>query len=212
MRKEQKEMSTDADSHAICEYATKEEVLAFYFHQLNEIRKSAQQEYAIDAVEFTEMFENEFFHERCCTATATTVAAAESVMTTSKPMTTTASEATTTTPISFAHSKRNGSQKISHFSISHSKDKCSTKHYASKKGGGNNNNNKSSGNSQLKRCARYLAWLAICLILVNYRIELSKLFMRNIQMYIHPGMRFWRMLTLPVIQQFPELTYLYDET
>lgn len=190
--KEQKKMSTDADSHAICECTTKEEVLAYYFHRLNEIEKSAQQDHAIEAVEFAEMFEEEFFLERCCTA-ATTVTASEA----------------TTTPISSVHSKRNGTQKISHFSISHSYDKCSKKkHYASKSVGGG----KSNGNSQLRRCARYFAWLAICLILVNYRIELTKLFMRNVQMYIHPGMRFWRMLTLPVIQQFPELTYLYDET
>lgn len=197
MRREHKKMSTDADSHAICECATKEEVLAYYFHQLNVIKTSAQQQYAIDAVEFTEMFENEFFHERCCTATETVA------------VTTSATEATTTTPISFAHSKRNGTQKISHFSISHSNDKCSKKHYVSKS---KSNNNKSNGNSQLKRCARYIAWLAICVILVNYRIELTKLFMRNIQMYIYPGMRFWRLLTLPIIQQFPELSDLYDET
>lgn len=196
-------MSTDADSHAISECTTKEEVLAYYFHQLNEIKNSAQQKYAIDAVEFTEMFENEFFHERCYKTTVSKTI----------PMTKTAT--TTTTPISFAHSKRNGIQKISHFSISHTDDKCSKKHYASKSNGNNNNNKSSrsrSSNSQLKRCARYLTCLAICLILVNYRIELTKLFMRNIQMYIYPGMRFWRIVTLPVIEQFPELTYLYDET
>lgn len=184
-------MSTDADSHAVCECTTKEEVLAYYFQQLNEIEENAQQMYGINAADFTEMFENEISRERCCTKTTTEAAAM-----------------TTTTPISFAHSKRIGTQKISHFSISHSHDKCSKKHYVGKSSGGGNNHS----NSQLKRCARYLAWLAICLILVNYRIEFTKLFMRNIQMYIYPGMKFWRMLTLPVIQQFPELSDLYDET
>lgn len=182
-------MSTDADCHAICECTIKEELLAYYFHRLDEIKKTAQQKYGIDGDEFAKMFENEFFHERCCAARNKTV---------------TESEATTTTPISIVDTKRNGTQKISHFSISHSDDKC-----ASKSGSSSSSN---KGNSQLRRCARYLAWLAICLILVNYRNELTKLFMRNIQMYIHPGMRFWRMLTLPVIQQFPELTHLYDET
>lgn len=201
IRRERENMSTDADSHSFYECTTKEEVLACYFQQLNEIKKSAQQKYAIEAAEFTEMFENEFLRERCCTA------AAASAVTTK--MTTTS--AATTTPISIAHSKRNGTQKISHFSISQRNshtDICSKKHYVSRKGNGNSSNSY----RQLKRYTRYLAWLAICLILVNYRIELTNLFMRNIQMYIYPGMKFWRLLTLPVIQQFPSLTEFYDET
>lgn len=34
----------------------------------------------------------------------------------------------------------------------------------------------------------------------------------SIQVYIYPGMRLWRKLTLPIIRQFPILTELYDET
>lgn len=66
--------------------------------------------------------------------------------------------------------------------------------------------------SQLKRYAIHIAMLTIIIILVNYRLEFTKFFMRNIQMYIYPGMRIWRTFTLPVIQQFPQLTHLYDET
>lgn len=144
-----------------------------------------QQKYAIESSDFTEMFEHEFHHERCSAATTATAAA-------------------TTTPILIAHTNQNGTQPISHFATTprhiHS-DRCSKKRY-----------NNSDSSSQLRRYARYLAWLAICLVLVNYRIELTKLFMRNIQMYIYPGMKVWRMFTLPVIQQFPQLTEFYDET
>lgn len=65
---------------------------------------------------------------------------------------------------------------------------------------------------QLRRYAYYIAMVAVICVLINYRSELSRLFMRNIQVYIYPGMRFWRKLTLPIIRQFPQLTELYDET
>lgn len=66
--------------------------------------------------------------------------------------------------------------------------------------------------SQLRKYMVYIAVLVIVLILVNYRGELKRIFMRNIQVYIYPGMRLWRKLTMPIIQQFPQLTQLYDET
>lgn len=54
--------------------------------------------------------------------------------------------------------------------------------------------------------------VAICILLVNYKLEASNFFMRNIQNMIYPGMRAWRILTLPLIQTFPSLTQFYDET
>lgn len=64
----------------------------------------------------------------------------------------------------------------------------------------------------LRRYMFYIIVFGILFILVNNRVELSKIFMRNIQVYIYPCMRFWRKLTLPIIRQFPELTRFYDET
>lgn len=66
--------------------------------------------------------------------------------------------------------------------------------------------------SQLRRYIVHIAVLAILLTLVNYRAELTRIFMRNIQVYIYPLMRLWRKLTMPIIRQFPQLTQLYDET
>lgn len=57
-----------------------------------------------------------------------------------------------------------------------------------------------------------LAMLTAIVFLVNHKIEASNFFMRNIQTFIYPGMRAWRRLTLPIIETFPALTKLYDET
>lgn len=54
--------------------------------------------------------------------------------------------------------------------------------------------------------------ITICILLVNYKLEASNFFMRNIQTMIYPGMRTWRLATLPLIQAFPSLTQFYDET
>lgn len=62
---------------------------------------------------------------------------------------------------------------------------------------------------------RYFVYISVVLIivaLVNYRTDISRLFMRNIQTFIYPGMRYWRKMTLPIIRQFPRLTNLYDES
>lgn len=58
----------------------------------------------------------------------------------------------------------------------------------------------------------YLITACVVIILVNYRNVLSSLFMKNIQSFIYPGMSYWRMFTLPVIERFPGLTEFYDET
>lgn len=66
--------------------------------------------------------------------------------------------------------------------------------------------------SQLRRYMVHIAILALVFALVNYRVELTLIFMRHFQVYIYPFMRFWRKLTMPIIQRFPELTRFYDET
>lgn len=50
------------------------------------------------------------------------------------------------------------------------------------------------------------------LLVTYYNVEFTKLFMRNIQTFIYPGMRVWRIFTLPIIRTFPELSNFYDET
>lgn len=158
-------MLADADSHPFSECTTKDEVIANYLQQLNDIKEIAQQKYGIETGDFVEMFETEFVHERCCT-----------------------------TPISYtAHS--NGVRKFRQLP-GHYMNMCSIKNVY----------------SQLKRYATLIAVLAIVLILVNYHCEFTKCFMRNIQVYIYPGMKMWRKLTLPIIRQLPQLTQLYDET
>lgn len=64
----------------------------------------------------------------------------------------------------------------------------------------------------VKRYAIYIAILAITIYLVNNSSEVSRIFMRNIQPFIYPVMRFWRKITIPIITIIPELTDLYDET
>lgn len=100
-----------------------------------------------------------------------------------------------TTPIPTAHSKRNRKHEFSQFPMQYFN--MYTVKYVY---------------SQLKRYMVYIAVLVIVLILVNYHVELKRIFMRNIQVYIYPGMRLWRKLTMPIIQQFPQLTQFYDET
>lgn len=66
--------------------------------------------------------------------------------------------------------------------------------------------------NKLKRYIFGIAIVLTIIVLVNYKLEGSNLFMRNIQTLIYPGMRLWRKFTLPLIEQFPHLTELYDET
>lgn len=63
-----------------------------------------------------------------------------------------------------------------------------------------------------RRYGVYIGVVFIIIALVNYRTDISRLFMRNIQTFIYPGMRYWRKITLPIIRQFPQLTNLYDES
>lgn len=65
---------------------------------------------------------------------------------------------------------------------------------------------------RLKRFAVCVGAVCVLIALVNCHTDISRLFMRNIQTFIYPGMRYWRKLTLPIIREFPELTNLYDES
>lgn len=65
---------------------------------------------------------------------------------------------------------------------------------------------------RLKRCAVYVGFVCVLIALVNCHTDISRLFMRNIQTFIYPGMRYWRKLTLPIIRELPQLTNLYDES
>ncbi|XP_055389563.1 uncharacterized protein LOC129618686 [Condylostylus longicornis] len=58
----------------------------------------------------------------------------------------------------------------------------------------------------------WLFYLAIGFLCVSYKNEASTLILRNIQTFIYPGMKLWRRMTLPMINNFPGLTELYDES
>lgn len=64
----------------------------------------------------------------------------------------------------------------------------------------------------VKRYAIYIAILAIVYCLVQNNLQITRIFMSNMQPFIYPVMRLWRKITLPIIRTFPELTELYDET
>lgn len=66
--------------------------------------------------------------------------------------------------------------------------------------------------SQMKRHLWHIVICAVVVVLINYKTETSNAFMRNIQTQIYPVMRAWRKITLPLINTFPALTDLYDET
>lgn len=69
-----------------------------------------------------------------------------------------------------------------------------------------------SAYKELQRYIVYVGIVCILIVLVNYHANISRMFMRNIQTFIYPGMRYWRKLTLPMIREFPQLTNLYDES
>lgn len=58
----------------------------------------------------------------------------------------------------------------------------------------------------------WVFYLIIACLFISYKNEASTIFLRNIQTFIYPGMKIWRKMTLPVINKFPGLTELYDES
>ncbi|XP_030378036.1 uncharacterized protein LOC115626730 [Scaptodrosophila lebanonensis] len=69
----------------------------------------------------------------------------------------------------------------------------------------------------LDRRRQILCWLfyltLVSLCVVAYRYETSSASNgKMVQSMVYPGMRMWRRMTMPLIQRFPRLTELYDES
>lgn len=58
----------------------------------------------------------------------------------------------------------------------------------------------------------WIFYLSLGFLCISYKNEASAIVLRNIQTVFYPGMKLWRKLTLPVIEKFPGLTELYDES
>lgn len=58
----------------------------------------------------------------------------------------------------------------------------------------------------------WIFYLSLGFLCISYKNEASAIVLRNIQTIFYPGMKLWRKLTLPVIEKFPGLTELYDES
>lgn len=58
----------------------------------------------------------------------------------------------------------------------------------------------------------WVFYLSLGFLCISYKNEASAIVLRNIQTIFYPGMKLWRKLTLPVIEKFPGLTELYDES
>lgn len=58
----------------------------------------------------------------------------------------------------------------------------------------------------------WIFYLTLGFLCISYKNEASAIVLRNIQTIFYPGMKLWRKLTLPVIEKFPGLTELYDES
>lgn len=57
-----------------------------------------------------------------------------------------------------------------------------------------------------RKTISYFIFFLLCLVLFYYKHEISSIFLRNIQVYIYPGMKLWRKITAPIILFFPSLT------
>lgn len=60
----------------------------------------------------------------------------------------------------------------------------------------------------------YLTLLSLCVVAYRYETTSSNGGHngRMVQSLVYPGMRMWRRMTMPLIQRFPRLTELYDES
>lgn len=57
----------------------------------------------------------------------------------------------------------------------------------------------------------YLVLAILCIFVYRHEASLS-VAERSVRSMVYPGMRIWRRMTLPLIERFPRLTELYDET
>ncbi|EDV92223.1 uncharacterized protein LOC6565893 [Drosophila grimshawi] len=58
----------------------------------------------------------------------------------------------------------------------------------------------------------YLTLMSLCVVAYRYETSQSANNVRMVQSMVYPGMRMWRRMTMPLIQRFPRLTELYDES
>lgn len=57
----------------------------------------------------------------------------------------------------------------------------------------------------------YLLVAVLCIFVYRHETSLS-VTERSVRNMVYPGMRMWRRMTLPLIERFPRLTELYDES
>lgn len=57
----------------------------------------------------------------------------------------------------------------------------------------------------------YLVLGALCIFVYRHETSVS-VAERSVRSMVYPGMRMWRRMTLPLIERFPRLTELYDES
>ncbi|KAL7744458.1 hypothetical protein ACLKA6_001837 [Drosophila palustris] len=58
----------------------------------------------------------------------------------------------------------------------------------------------------------YLTLMTLCVVAYRYETTNGANNARMVQSLMYPGMRMWRRMTMPLIQRFPRLTELYDES
>ncbi|XP_064554986.1 uncharacterized protein LOC135439984 [Drosophila montana] len=58
----------------------------------------------------------------------------------------------------------------------------------------------------------YLTLMSLCVVAYRYETTNGANNGRMVQSLVYPGMRMWRRMTMPLIQRFPRLTELYDES
>ncbi|KAH8387646.1 hypothetical protein KR093_008510 [Drosophila rubida] len=58
----------------------------------------------------------------------------------------------------------------------------------------------------------YLTLMSLCVVAYRYESTNGANNARMMQSLVYPGMRMWRRMTMPLIQRFPRLTELYDES
>ncbi|KAH8416728.1 hypothetical protein KR222_000278 [Zaprionus bogoriensis] len=58
----------------------------------------------------------------------------------------------------------------------------------------------------------YLTLMSLCVAAYRYETTNGASNARMVQSLVYPGMRMWRRMTMPLIQRFPRLTELYDES
>lgn len=58
----------------------------------------------------------------------------------------------------------------------------------------------------IKRRSVLICLLLFIFFILFHKHETASIFLRHIQIFIYPGMKLWRKLTLPIISRYPSLT------